>query len=91
GDEFVAFCLVDDEGESQALVGSVEAGLARANASKDNEAMPYELALSVGTTCFAITDDPETEFARALMQADERMYAIKQQHRKKKGYRGRES
>lgn len=91
GDEFVAFCLVDDEGESQDLVCSVEAGLARANASKDDQAMPYELAMSIGVTCFAITDDPQTEFARALMQADERMYAIKQQHRKKKGYHGRET
>lgn len=89
GDEFVAFMVVRDESEAQTLVSAVKRGLESANASRDAQTMPYQLALSSGVACFAIGNDYETDFACALMEADERMYEAKLRHRKSSSYRGR--
>lgn len=90
GDEFVALSLVRDDKEALALASAVEDGLERANRHRDAQGTPYGIALSTGAASFEIEEGFETNFSRALMEADERMYTTKRQHRLSSEYRGRQ-
>ncbi len=93
GDEYAAFGLVHDEAQAQGFIADIERALERTNdayrKSPSYEAAPYDLVLSIGMACFVAGKDGEADLADALLQADERMYEAKSQHRLRSNYHGR--
>ena len=77
GDEFVTFTLWEDEKITGALGKSVDAAMARFNATRST---PYELSISYGGVLVSIEPFTYERIDQVMMKADERLYEMKKHH-----------
>jgi len=74
GDEFVTFALWEDEKITGTLGKSVDAAMARFNATRST---PYELSISYGGVLVSIGPFTYEHIDQVMMKADERLYEMK--------------